>query len=250
MKVVIVEDERLTAQRLEQLLLSNHPEIKVLAILPSLESSIKWFKENDHPDLLFLDIQLNDGTGFDLLQSLEHQVPVIFTTAFDSYAVKAFKFYSIDYLLKPIDPRELATALEKFKSMQPINLADQESYKKVERTLSQDFKKRFLIKLGDQFQPILTTDIAYFSYDRGFTQVHCNDGRKLPIDHSLDYLEDMLNPMDFFRVNRQLIIAMTAIQQINTYFNSRLLLKLAPETREDVIVSRDRVGDFKRWMDS
>ncbi len=250
MDVVIVEDERLTAQRLEQMLKKSHPEINVLTLLPSLESSKKWFQENKSPDLLFLDIQLNDGTGFDLLQSLDKQIPVIFTTAFDSYAVKAFKFYSIDYLLKPIDAVELKQALEKFNDIRKMEDVDPTNYQKAARTLNQDFKKRFLIKIGDQFQSIQTTEIAYFSYNNGLTQVHCRDSRRLPIDHSLDYLEDMLNPMDFFRINRQLIISMNSIAQINTYFNSRLLLKLNPASKDDVIVSRDRVADFKRWMDT
>jgi len=250
MNTVIIEDERLTAQRLEQLLTDNHPQIKVLQILPSLESAKKWFENNDYPDLLFLDIQLNDGTGFDLLQAIERPVPVIFTTAFDSYAVKAFKYYSIDYLLKPIDIGELADAIDKFKQIQKMEVSKKEVYQKVEQTLNRDFKKRFLIKLGDQYQSIPTTDIAYFSYHQGFTQVHTIDGRKLPIDHSLDNIEEMLNPLDFFRGNRQIIIGMNSVSQINTYFNSRLLLKLIPDHTEEVIVSRDRVGDFKRWMDS
>lgn len=250
MDAVIVEDERLTAQRLKLLLEERHPEVNVLALLPSLESSKKWFQENKAPDLLFLDIQLNDGTGFELLQSLTEQIPVIFTTAYDSYAVKAFKFYSVDYLLKPIDAKELSEALDKFKKMKLSAKSEKREYQKVERTLNQDFKKRFLIKVGDEFLPIIISEIAYFGYAQGFTQIYCNDGRKLPLDHSLDYLEDVVNPLDFFRVNRKLIVSMPAINQINTYFNSRLLLKLAPESKEDVIVSRDRVADFKRWMDS
>lgn len=250
MQVIIVEDERLTAQRLEQLLNEHHTDVEVVAILPSLESSRKWFSENEPPDLIFLDIQLNDGTGFDLLQSFETQLPVIFTTAFDSYAVKAFKFYSIDYLLKPIDKVELSEALNKFRGLKQMELSAQNNYQQVERTLNRDFKRRFLIKLGDQFQPVQTTDIAYFVYSNGLTMVFCKDGKKLPIDHSLDHLEDMLNPMDFFRINRKLLISMSSVIQINTYFNSRLLLKLSPDSSIDVVVSRDRVSDFKRWMDT
>ena len=233
------------------MLLKYENDITVKAALDSVKSGIKWFKENPPPDLVFLDIQLSDGTAFDLLRELNQSPPIIFTTAYDQYAVKAFKFNSVDYLLKPLNQDELNRALDKFirsVSEDKVQSAGQ-VYNKIDNFLNGDFKKRFLVKVGKQFRSIEVSNVAYFIYDDGFTYICDKAGKRLPIDHSLDNLENMLHPLEFFRVNRKLLVALSSINQIHTYFNGRLLLKLNPAMIEEVVVSRDRVSDFKRWMD-
>lgn len=247
MQVVIVEDERLTAQRLKNLINKNHPDLEVKALLPSVSRSLKWFQENDLPDLIFLDIQLNDGTGFELLQSLKEPPPIIFTTAYNQHAIKAFKYQSIDYLLKPINADELAAALYKFDQLNAIAVT---KYQKVNQIIHGDFKQRFLIKVGDQYQKVSVHDVAYFQSVQSMTYLHDSSGNKWPLDLSLDQIEKQLNPLDFFRINRKFLLALTAIKEIHQYFGSRLLLNLQPELKENVIVSRVRVADFKRWMDA
>lgn len=250
MDVVIVEDERLSADKLIRMLHKADPSINLLASIDSVKNGLQWFRENSPPDLLFLDIQLNDGTGFDLLKEIQHSPPVIFTTAYDQYAIRAFKFNSVDYLLKPLNQDELEQALEKYNQADHDNTPrNHTNFGKIDSIINGEFKKRFLIKVGEQYQSVDVAEIAYFMYDDGLTYVHTKDKRKLPIDHSLENLENMLHPLEFFRINRKLLVSLGAINQIHTYFNSRLLLKLIPETVDDVVVSRDRVGDFKRWMD-
>lgn len=249
-EVVIVEDERLTAERLKSLVLSCSDDINVTALLPSVNLAKEWFRDNSPPDLIFLDIQLNDGTCFDVLKALENSPPVIFTTAFHEYAMKAFKYNSIDYLLKPIDKDELLQAIQKFRNLNTEITEFQElDYEKMNKIINYDHKKRFLVKLGDNYQNVDVNEIGFFHYEDGTTYLIAENGRKLPLDYSLDQLEEILNPFDFFRVNRQYLVRVNAIKQINSYFNSRLMLRLAPDPLADVIVSRDRVPDFKRWMD-
>ena len=251
MDVVIVEDERLTAERLEQQVKECSDDIDSVILLDSVASAKSWFRDNSPPDLLFLDIHLTDGTGFELLKDLEIVPPIIFTTAYDEYAIKAFNYNSIAYLLKPVAQEDVVGALTKFASNgnSPIP-APKEKFAHIDKVISGDYKRRFLVKVGDQYATITVKDIAYFSHHDGMTYLRTKeDDKQLPIDYSLDQLEDILNPMDFFRINRQYLVSMDSIHQIHTYFNSRLLLKLTPESSDDAIVSRDRVNDFKRWID-
>lgn len=250
-EVVIVEDERLTAERLRSLVLSCEKDISVSAMLPSVNKAIEWFRDNSPPDLIFFDVQLSDGTCFDVLKNLNPSPPVIFTTAYHEYAMKAFKFNSIDYLLKPIDKGELQQALTKFKSLNPTHFSLHDAdYKKLNNIISNNHKRRFLVKLGDQYRNVDVQDIGFFQYEGTSTYLVTFNGKKLPVDYSLDQLEELLNPMDFFRVNRQFLVHINAISQINSYFNSRLILTLSSSTTPEVIVSRNRVPDFKKWMDS
>lgn len=249
MDVVIIEDERLSADKLIRMIGQYDPQIEVVASLDSVKKGVNWFRENSPPDLVFLDIQLSDGTAFDLLNQINQSPPIIFTTAYDQYAIKAFKFNSIDYLLKPLEQDGLQQALDKFKRTDQVETPSQQSFGKVDQLINGEFKKRFLIKVGDQYQSIEVTNAAYFMYDDGLTYLFDKEGNKWPMDQSLDHLENMLHPLEFFRINRKFLISLGAISQIHSYFNSRLLLKLKHETNEEVIVSRDRVGDFKRWMD-
>lgn len=249
--IAIVEDERLSAERLKVLVQELSPEYSVVALLDSVESTMQWLKDNSSPDLILLDIQLNDGVGFDLLADDLISCPVIFTTAYDEYAVKAFKYNSIDYLLKPIDRAELENALEKFKKHgeRTVSPEAKAQFGQVSRMLSGSYKKRFLVKLGDRFQPLIVEDIAYFVSQNDLTYLVTRSGDKWPMDQSLDQLQELINPLDFFRINRKLIISLPAIKEIHSYFNSRLLLKLDPHADDEVIVSRERVANFKRWMD-
>lgn len=253
MQALIIEDERLSADRLKVLINKIDPEIEVLAILDSVSSSRHWFRDNSPPDILFLDIQLNDGLGFDVLTELQIEIPVIFTTAYDNYAIKAFKFNSIDYLLKPIDETDLQHSIEKLKSQNKQSEASGhgagQDFGQLKKIITGDFKKRFLVKLGDQYRSVNVEDIAYFYYRDGMTYLMTMDGKKYPVDYSMDQIENLLHPLEFFRVNRKLIVSLDCIKEIHSYFNSRLLLRLTPAVDDEVIVSRDRVADFKRWMD-
>ena len=254
MHALIIEDERLSADRLKVLINKIDPEIRILDVLHSVSSTRNWFRDNSPPDILFLDIQLNDGLGFDVLTEMKIEIPVIFTTAYDNYAIKAFKFNSIDYLLKPIDETDLKHSLEKLKAQnRPVESAGKENigqdFGQLKKILTGDFKKRFLVKLGDQFRSVNIENVSYFHYHHGMTYLIADDGKKYPLDYTMDQVESLLHPLEFFRINRKLILGLSSIKEIHSYFNSRLLLRLSPELSDEVIVSRDRVGDFKRWMD-
>ncbi len=247
MKVVIIEDEAFTAKRLAKLIQEVSPGAQVLGILGSVGEALAWFDKNENPDIIFLDIQLNDGTGFEIVKKLKNYPHIIFTTAYEQYALDAFKFNSIDYLLKPIDKKELQAAVAKYEQIYQI---EETNYQDKIKALSQQFmptyRERFLVKVGHQFKSILTNEVGYFCYKDGLSYLH-TDHHNLPIDYTLDQLLEELDPKVFFRVNRQYIVQLKAIEEIHSYFNSRLLLTLSPPTPEDVIVSRERVLNFKVW---
>ncbi|MBO3700417.1 LytTR family DNA-binding domain-containing protein [Roseivirga sp. E12] len=247
MRAVIIEDEALSAKRLAKLLKETFPLIEVVAMLESVNESLSWFHDNDYPDLVFLDIQLNDGTGFEILRKLDGYPHIIFTTAYEQYALDAFKFNSIDYLLKPIDKEELLAAINK---LEQIHKSEESNYQEKIKALGQhfmpSFRERFLVKVGLQFKSILTQEVAYFSYKDGLSYLHTID-QCLPIDYTLDHLIEELDPKEFFRINRQYIVSLKSVNEIHSYFNSRLLLALSPTTDEEVIVSRERVLNFKIW---
>ncbi|MEM6524136.1 MAG: LytTR family DNA-binding domain-containing protein [Bacteroidota bacterium] len=249
MEAIIVEDESLSAERLHHLVRKIDVSIKITNTLNSMESAIEWFRDNSHPDLIFLDIQLGDGSAFDFLEEINVTSSIIFTTAFDEYAIRAFKFNSIDYLLKPIDQGALTTAIGKFRDQSIKTNKRPQNIQAIKKIIKNDYQKRFLIKVGEQYKNLQVEDIAFFSSYDGHCYVTTNSGDNLPIDHSLDQLVDRINPLDFFRVNRQFIANSESIHEIHTYFNSRLVIRLRPNNTE-VIVSRDRVNDFKHWLDS
>lgn len=247
MKAVIVEDEALSARRLAKLIEETLPHIQIVALLESVNEALAWFNSNDYPDLIFLDIQLNDGTGFEIIRKLEGYPHIIFTTAYEQYALDAFKFNSIDYLLKPIDKAELSGAVSK---LEQIHKAEENSYQERIEALGKhftpSFKERFLVKVGLQYKSILTKEVAYFYYNDGLCYLQTKD-QCLPIDHTLDQLIEELDPKEFFRINRQFIVSMRSVKEIHSYFNSRLLLNLIPPPSSEVIVSRERVLNFKIW---
>lgn len=250
MNAVIIEDEEFASKRLEQMINDLAPEINILAQLTSVENGQVWFSENPLPELIFLDIQLNDGYGFDILDGLEEHPPIIFTTAHNEFAIRGFKYNGVDYLLKPIVKSELKTALEKFQKnkvelpkKQDSNLADlKELFKK-------EYKHRFMVKVGNQYRSFNVADIAFFKSQEGLIYLFTHSGQSYPIEYSIDQLENILNPIQFFRINRKFMVSVKAVVEIHTYFNSRLLLKLIPKEEEQVIVSRERTTNFKRWLD-
>lgn len=247
MNALIIEDEKLTADRLSKLV-GEHTSIVIVDVFYSVKSAIQWFSKNECPDLLFLDIQLGDGTGFDVLDALKTYPQVIFTTAFDKYVLDAFKYNSVDYLLKPVKSEDLVAAVEKLKKVQ--NQSDVGAImSNLKSQLQGGYKKKFLIKTGHKFQSVPVEDIAYFYSESSTTYLRTLSGESLIIDHSLDELQKLLNPDFYFRINRHMMVCDDHIVSIDSYFNNRLLISLKPAFSEQAIVSREKVRAFKDWLD-
>jgi len=249
MKAVIIEDEDIASRRLRHLIEELAPECEILTQISSVESGLKWFAENQLPDLIFLDIQLNDGYGFDIIDQLPKHPPIIFTTAYNEYAIRGFKYNGLDYLLKPIDKNELKKALEKYTSIVDGRQNNGADIDAIRQFFAKEYKKRFMVKIGNQFSTYKVEDIAYFKADEGLIFLYTNKGQKCPIEYTIDQLEDILDPIQFFRINRQYMVSVNAVEEIHSYFNSRLLLKLSPQQEEQIIVSRERTTNFKKWLD-
>lgn len=249
MKVLIVEDEQPASTKLTRLLKEIEPDIEITAVLESVEQAINWFHSQPAPDLIFMDIQLEDGLSFEIFESCEIKTPVIFTTAYDTYTLKAFKVNSVDYLLKPISADELRQAIRKFKTFHE-NQPDYTKLESIIRQLAPQRKERFLIKIGEHYKSIPVTDINCFYIQERCNFLFTTTGKSYPMDYSLDKIEQMLDPQSFFRVNRNCIVRFSAIQDILAYSSNRLKLTVSHwKENEDIIVSRDRVGEFKNWMD-
>lgn len=249
MKVIIFEDEALIAERLIAQIARYDKTIEVLGVFSTVESGGRWLDSNPAPDLIFMDIQLSDGFCFDLFERTKVSSPIIFTTAYDEFALKAFRYNSIDYLLKPVDFAELERSLGKFAELSAARRPDAESIRKMISKFSASYKSRFLVKVGDQFRVVMADETAYFKFDGGFVSIVTQSKSEFITDFTLDKLEEMLDPEKFFRVNRKYIVSIDSIQKISSYFNSRLQLELSPAARESVIVSRERVPSFKEWLD-
>jgi DNA-binding LytR/AlgR family response regulator len=247
MRAVIIEDEDIASRRLKSLIHEMLPECEIMAQLDSVVSATSWFTSNEMPDLLFLDIQLNDGYGFDILDNLPEHPPVIFTTAYNEYAIRGFKYNGLDYLLKPIDKAELAKALEKFNKS--VKIPDTNKIEALKSLLKKEFKKRFIVKKGNQYKSFSIENISYFMAEDGLIFLVTKDNMRSPIEYSLDQLEEILDPILFFRINRKYMVSVESVSEIHSYFNSRLLLKLNPSQEEQVIVSRERTSKFKNWLD-
>ncbi len=250
MNVIIIEDEKPAARRLNRMLAELN--IEVQQMLHSVEESINWFQNNEHPDLIFLDIQLSDGLSFEIFEEVTVKSAIIFTTAYDEYALKAFKLNSIDYLLKPIDEDELRVAVDKFKEYQPLQSNIHVNIKDIRKLLinpvDRKYKKRFTIKIGQHLKIINIEEIECFYSENKATYIHTNSNRSYLIDNSLEYWQEELDPEQFFRVNRTFIVHINAIKDIVSYTNSRLQLKLESYEDSEIIVSRERVKDFKNWI--
>lgn len=250
MKALIVEDEPLSAVHLKTLLYKVAPDIEVVNMLDSVKATVNFLKENPPLDLIFLDIHLADGLSFEIFQLTEVQQPVIFTTAFDEYAIKAFKVNSIDYLLKPIGLSDLKTAINKYNAQNAsINNANNHKQQMAFEMMSKAYKTRFIVKMGDNLSSIKVEDIGYFTAEDGIVILVSKEGKRFPIDYTMDALEDVLNNELFFRVNRKMILHIDQILQVQSYFNGRLKIKIKLTLSDDCIVSRERVNEFKKWLD-
>lgn len=251
MNVIIIEDEKPAARRLNRML--QVLNIKVNTMLHSVEESIAWFQSNKHPDLIFLDIQLSDGLSFEIFENINIQSAIIFTTAYDEYALQAFKLNSIDYLLKPIDNDDLTNAINKYndrisqKKNVSINFNDIKNL--LGNYQEQEYKKRFTVKIGQHLKMIPTDFIECFYSENKGTYIHTSQGRDYPIDSTLEQLGEQLDPQSFFRVNRSFCININGIKDMVSYTNSRIQIKLKSYDNQDIIVSRERVQLFKNWLE-
>jgi len=249
-KVLIIEDEQPAAKRLEKMLLEISSDFDVIQRCDSIESSVEYFKSGIIPDLVLLDVQLGDGLSFEIFKQVEISCPVIFTTAFDEYAIKAFELNSIDYLLKPINKSNLDRSIEKFKKLKQQNVpTDWKTLASLLEKEKRDYKQRFLVYVGEHLHSVQTLDIAYFYSVEKTTFLTTNSGKSFSVDLSLDKLEGMLSPNDFFRINRNYLIKFIAIKKINILSKSRIKLLLEPAPTEEILVSTARTHDFREWLD-
>lgn len=248
MQVLVVEDEAPASQKLIRLLADINAHVRIVGIVRSVEQTVNWMLNNPEPDLILMDIQLEDGICFEIFEKINIQTPIIFITAYDAYTLRAFKVNSIDYLLKPIDAEELQQAIEKYQ--QHYKAFDFYQLDKVIQQMQLTAKSRFLIKIGEHFKPVQTSDIRCFFIRARCTFIHVSSGRNYPVDYSLDKIESQVDTRQFFRVSRHFIVNFTAIQDIIAYSSHRLKIVLIDWTeKEEVLVSRERVTAFKAWMD-
>jgi two-component system response regulator LytT len=255
MTTIIIEDEKPAARLLQRKLEKINIEVGVM--LHSVEEALGWFSKNEHPDLIFLDIQLSDGLSFEIFEKVDIKSAVIFTTAYDEYALKAFKLNSVDYLLKPIDEDDLEVAVLKFKDRlllpksmekESVQFDFEEIKKMLSNPFEKTFKKRFTVKIGQHLKVISTDEIeCFFSENKG-TYIHTFDNRNYLMDSTLELLEQELDTNDFYRISRKFIIPLKAIKEIVMYSNSRLKIILPSYKEDEVVVSREKVSDFKNWI--
>lgn len=250
MNIIIIEDEKPAARLLQRKI--EKLGYGITTLLHSVEESLFWFQNNDHPDLIFLDIQLSDGLSFEIFEKIDIKSAVIFTTAYDEYALRAFKLNSIDYLLKPIDEEELATAISKFANQFQANSVSNLDFEAIKRMLvnpvSKEYRKRFSVKIGQQIKVIDVVEIECLYSENKGTYIHTLDNRDYLIDSSLEVVEAELDPKDFFRISRKYIIPLQSVKEIQLYSNSRLKISLPTYKADEVIVARERVSDFKEWL--
>jgi len=249
MKIVIVEDETAAALNLQAILKQVRSDMEVTAVLESVTDTVRWFRENPAPDAVFMDIHLADGDAFRIFPQTEIPSPIIFTTAYDQYALEAFKVNSIDYLLKPIKIADLVRALEKLDRFTPREREDySERLSEMLRKKEEDERTAFLVHVKDKIIPIKAREIDFFYTFNERVTAHTSDGREMPMERSLDSLMGMLPGEDFFRANRQFIVARHAIHDISVWFGSRLCLNLTRKTPERIIISKVRVPELKKWL--
>jgi len=249
-KILILEDEKLNSDRVQRLLLKIRPEFEILGILTSVKKTVDWLADNASPDLILMDIQLADGVSFEVFKLADVKCPVIFTTAYDEYAVQAFKYNSIDYLLKPIDKDQLEAAIIKFEN------SIQRSYQQsplIEELLSQirpkEYRSRFFLPYRDGYRKINVEDIAFFYSHLNINYANLFNGEKVVVPQTLEALEQELEPKNFFRINRQYIVHVNSIEKVHNFFNGKLKLKVKNSTDDDILVSRTKAPLFKMWLD-
>lgn len=248
MKVLIIEDETAAARNLQSMLESIEPEIQVVGITESIIDTLDWFAENPMPDIVFMDIHIADGESFRIFDSVDISAPIIFTTAYDQYALEAFKVNSIDYLLKPLKEEDLQRAMDKWRR---ITHTERNEYRhRIDTMISEQHQRSdmFLVHVKDKIVPLQAADIAYFYTSNERVSAHLLDGTSLPMDKTLEALQSSLSEHDFFRANRQFIVARKAVKDISVWFGSRLSLNLTVEIPERIVISKARVPEFKRWL--
>jgi two-component system response regulator LytT len=250
MTTIIIEDEKPAARLLQRKLEKLNIQVEVM--LHSVEESIEWFSKNEHPDLIFLDIQLSDGLSFEIFEKVEIKSAIIFTTAYDEYALRAFKLNSIDYILKPIDEDDLEVSVQKFRTRIPKNESLKMNFEEIRKMLSNPFeknyKKRFTVRIGQHLKVILVEEIECIYSENKGTYIHTFDNRNYLVESTLEILEQELDPKEFYRISRKFIIPLKAIKEIIIYSNSRLKVVLPSYMTDDVVVSREKVSDFKNWI--
>ncbi|WP_192878013.1 MULTISPECIES: LytR/AlgR family response regulator transcription factor [Arenibacter] len=255
LKVLIIEDEIPAQRLLKETLQEINFETEVIGCLNSIKSAVAWFENNPHPEIVLLDIQLSDGLSFEIFKQVKIESTIIFTTAFDEYAIQAFKVNSIDYLLKPVEKDELQTAFEKYQHYNKqfikeqhsnIDFSELASLIKSEKT---EYRKRFLIQSNESFFHLSIEDIAFFYSMQGITFAVTLEKREYPVNFSLESLKEQLHPDNFFKINRQFIMSMDAIKRVHSYFNGKLKLEIIPSHTEDIIIGKDKAAAFKRWLD-
>lgn len=248
MNVVIIEDEKLAAEKLVTQLQRLVPGIVILSIIESVEEAVNWFASNIPPDLVFMDIQLEDGISFEIFDAVKVEAPVVFTTAYDEFAIRAFKVNSIDYLLKPISDEDLKTALEKFSTKFDEELVLTRKVASLVEQISKKYKNRFFIKIGNRYQSVQVAEICCFFVEERNTFFRTSAGKTFDLDHSLDQLQLLVDPEQFFRISRNYLVSINCISEAVSYSTNRLKVKLKSGFEDGLIVSRDRVSEFKHWM--
>jgi DNA-binding LytR/AlgR family response regulator len=257
MKILIVEDEELAVKKLQKTLASLGKDLEVVGTADSIAATVEWLGDNPAPDLILMDIELADGQSFEIFNLTEVKSPVIFTTSYDEFALKAFKVNSVDYLLKPVQKDELDTAIDKLRSMKQLfsgkngreDVQISALVKELQHTLNhKEYRKRFLVKHLQKLVSVDINNIAYFFSDDRLSFFKTVDDKKYVIDYTIDEIEAMVDPHQFFRINRGFLVAITSIDQIHDYFGNRLKLNLKPNIDKEALVSREKVTDFKNWM--
>jgi DNA-binding LytR/AlgR family response regulator len=253
MKILIIEDEAPAFRRLQKILEEINPDIEIVEVIDSVDESVKWLKNHNNLDLIFMDIQLSDGISFEIFERIKIEKPVIFTTAFDDYMLKAFKVNSIDYLLKPIKKDELAASLTKYNNLKNAFGGNDSSFDLNAligqiRMDDRKYKSRFLIKQGDKLLSVEATDIAYFQTRNGVVYLCTFDNNKYLMDFNLDELSQQLDPEKYYRANRQFVINFKAIKMVHKYHKGKLLIELVHKTDEPITVSSEKATDFKAWL--
>lgn len=253
MNCIIVEDERPAAERLKKMVEQYDPTIEVAALTDSISSTVAYLSSHPHPDFMLMDIQLGDGISFEILEQVAISCPIIFTTAFNEYAIKAFKVNSIDYLLKPIDKDEMEAALKKLSghlaSSIPATVVSAEAIAQAMRMLTGTYKERFITRIGDKLHMLSVSSIAAFTSMEKSTYAYTLEGKMVSVDHTLDQIESLVDPSKFFRISRKHIVALSGITDVVVYSSSRLRLNVKGVKDDEVIVSREKCGIFKEWLD-
>ena len=249
MNAIIIEDEKLSAEHLSNLLKRIDTSIKVIANYDSVKKSVEAFQKGIKADVVFVDVHLADGLSFEIFNKIQIDTPVIFTTAFDKYAIKAFKLNSVDYLLKPIGADDLRVAIDKLKKFNQSHTSIVQDIANAYQNLNKHYKNRFMVKMGDSIVSVKTEDVIHFIAEDGITILVNALSKRYPVDYTLDQLAELVSPEMFFRINRKVLISINAIQKVSTYFNSRLKINTDLLDDESAIVSRERVTEFKAWLD-